>query len=384
MKLFKEKKPRSLLYLGRGGFDLFSTLGGESLRCSFSERAVSRLEVVDPTLLQSEIKAFLQEKKLVAGNLILMLLQDVTFEKKITATETSGEENEVKNFLDEVPFERVGKRLLRQDSEVLLVATNRDLYEGVKRSFEEVGWEVSAVVPLSLFGKDKKADTLSQDEVARVLTTPSLMRSGNFLLEETEVQTHKKSSYRFQNAHLARIQNIIHGKLRLVVFGIVLAVLLGILLVLLMGRGKTESVKRSVISEKGSPVASPSVVSPTVVAQEPESTSSAQIPETNASFERSKLKIKVVNATGVVGQAKKVADELKNLGYTLIETANSRKSDLIETEVIFAPHIPLFVQDEMVGVLKESFVKVIVKQEAIEKGEDIVITTGRTREKEGS
>lgn len=94
------------------------------------------------------------------------------------------------------------------------------------------------------------------------------------------------------------------------------------------------------------------------------------------------LKIQILNGTGTEGEATKVADLLKDAGFTNIETDNADSYDNTTT-IISAKSGALEFAEEMKEALSEDFDSITVDEDLDEDSDfDVVITTGREKTEE--
>ncbi len=94
------------------------------------------------------------------------------------------------------------------------------------------------------------------------------------------------------------------------------------------------------------------------------------------SIQRSEVTIEILNGTGIPKEASFLEGELKNMGYSEIETANAQKQNYTATEVTFDSDLPEEVRTEIIQKLQDLYNKVEVKEYDKEKGKDIRIITG--------
>jgi hypothetical protein len=140
-------RPDTLLYLTRSGFKFFSKNFPKGVALALPHNAVNDLEVVSQDKLKEQIEAFIVENKISPSSAAILLSEEIIFTKNVSL-DKKKEDLEVKEFLDEVPFD--SKELTYQIKpgikNSLVVATNSHLFLALKDVLESKGWRVELVV----------------------------------------------------------------------------------------------------------------------------------------------------------------------------------------------------------------------------------------------
>lgn len=87
------------------------------------------------------------------------------------------------------------------------------------------------------------------------------------------------------------------------------------------------------------------------------------------------VEIKILNGTGVSGEAGYLSGQLKALGYKTIDTGNASSSDATVTEVVFSSSMSSTIVDEITTKLKELY-KSVESSTSNSLSVDVEITTG--------
>lgn len=150
-KLKKEapKRPAGIFYIeSNRGFYYEPTLPSP-IAFDFTPDMVSDLEVTSKKKLDSAIQAFIGNYKIVPKSIIIILSQSVTFEKDFAQGTVQMDVN-IQEFLDLVPFQDYISKQSKLPGKIKVVAANRELCEAVKASFNDLGFAVNGIIPLSL------------------------------------------------------------------------------------------------------------------------------------------------------------------------------------------------------------------------------------------
>ncbi len=361
-----------LLYVRKNKLEVF--LNGKHDEVEFPPKIFQNIEVLDSAGFEKLIGDFLAGFKLNKKKALLLLSGEVTFQKAIPAVDQDKVAVMTQSFLDAVPFDpqNVVLKKLPMGDQILLLATNKEIYEILLKVIGNLNWKLISVAPLSVF-KEKLGqsdDVLDIGSARKVLSDNMLIKLSNFLSNgEGERDSDQAEDEETQKK----------GSPLTVVLIIVFALLI------ISGLG-FEAVKLGVVKNPPpfvkSFVAGDSKKTPEKKVQ-PESSPSATPKPASASGslqgltqQRGKVKIQVLNGSNVAGQAGKVKDQLSALGYQNIETGNTENS-FTYTTLDYLSKVPNGVVDELKKELEKTFTK--VTSEATKSGTfDITITTGKS------
>ncbi|HSW89381.1 MAG TPA: hypothetical protein VLH19_00745 [Patescibacteria group bacterium] len=109
--------------------------------------SVKDLDIVSKDELVGLLTKFIDEHKTHTYHLYILLSPAVVFEKDFPTLPGDEREKQTNQFLDTVPFERVLSRSYSLPSGWKAVATNRDLYDLLRDTFELAGSQMAAVLP---------------------------------------------------------------------------------------------------------------------------------------------------------------------------------------------------------------------------------------------
>jgi hypothetical protein len=275
----------------------------EPLVFNFSPEMISDLEIVNSPELITGLRNFIEQNKIKPGPLVIIVAQSVYFEKNYTGQNPPTPE-EVDSFIDTVPFSTVSSKLFRVISGFKQVVINRDFYESLKSTFEEMGFQVTAVVPGFALGQNaiagftantcriiyRKMDQIFADSMigAKDNINPSLHRKEQEMLES--------------------------HKIVVVVATLLILLICGGLLYLTYGKAPV----RKTVHTKDIPQIALEPTSVPLPTPTPE--------ETTLSMEELKnLSVQILNASGKIGQAASMSAKLKSLGFEKVQIGNNSK-----------------------------------------------------------
>lgn len=336
-----------IVLLTNNSLTLFDAYIGKGKSLGFGEDVVKHLEIVNPSKLREMIKDFTADMS--TQHALLLLSKDVIFQKSLPSSEDNLDVK-AKDFFSKVPFapEKVARKKIEAGGQVYLFSANAEFYKLIIEALVEAGWKISHVVPIGVFPRLQDKSTLSPEEVGEVLDSTDVLDQSNFIDEE-EFVIDKVDTQDVVSSSTSWKKVFLIGFIFLVVVGVI-------------GAGMYWYRMQT-----------PRVTVPTVTPDTQESSPSA-IPF--PTIEKSKLKIQILNGSGVVGQAGKIKDDLLKLGFSSIDTGNSDIVKRAETIASFSANIASQDKSDIQKVLEGIFAKVDLLEAGSSAKYDVQITTG--------
>lgn len=165
-KLMDTKRLRTgILFLDRDRLNIYLPDKKTIITFEFKPEIVRDLEILNREQFYLELKSFIENNKLSPCSLIIILSKNTLFEKDFVAGQGSEEEQKIQaqQFIESVPFEPVASKSIISDKGFRVIVSNEDLFETVSAVFKEIGFTVSVVLPVSLFGDN--ITTLNTDSI---------------------------------------------------------------------------------------------------------------------------------------------------------------------------------------------------------------------------
>lgn len=177
-----------ILFLDRNGFLLFSDSINRVVQFNFPPNVVRDLEIIDHDQLAILIDTFFKQAGLAPFQLVILLSNNLLFEKVFTTPQDEKSQKDLELFMDNLPFEHVGSIIFTQN-ESKFIATNKDLYQGISKSFEKLSCVVAAIVPAFVIGLDinqmvQITPSLASDTYRRAVS----LRQYSFLIDKPKAQ----------------------------------------------------------------------------------------------------------------------------------------------------------------------------------------------------
>lgn len=204
---FSKKQP-ALLYLDVNGFYFYESGTSSVVSMGFLPESVKDMDVINPTTLENQIKAFIEQGKITPCNISIILSPNLIFEKEILVTDVEKQKSEVQHYLENLPFENVASSNLPLEKGIKVSAVNEELFTSLHTAFNKFGSAVENVILYSSLGPDaqminnltpenanlliKKMDKLKQQSLLRQRPKPAATEEQ----KPSETTTKKKQSPR--------------------------------------------------------------------------------------------------------------------------------------------------------------------------------------------
>lgn len=302
----------------------------------FPEGLVKNQEVTDEEKFAQEIAKFIENQKLQKQKGFILLSDNLVFHRSISITDKEKAEEEYKNFINEIPFKNISKIKYFDNNILIAVAAGKSLFLSVKKSLEELGWEITRVVPAVIFGDLINVKDLKFEDMKQIIESKAF-KEVDFLRADTDEEVEKKPEEK--------------KSLYWIFILIILIALLFIALYYFNANKKQTT----------SPLTQPSP-SPNPISTEKPTVS------------RSDLKIKVLNGSGVAGQAGKIQAQLIALGYRNVETGNLGNEEVGSSTLSVNEKVTTLITEEIDTELKK-ILSSVTKEATNSSDFDVVIIT---------
>lgn len=364
--MFLFQKQQLVLFLDKKRLLLLGTSAGEKEELEFTKDEVKEGEVVDKDKFIGSIVNFLAKSSFKKQKVICVLLEDLLHQKTIPFGGKEEIKKEAEEFFKKLhlPEDKRISKTLTDDKNVYLIAANKEFYAFILEAFEDVGWGIKAIVPISVFYKEEdRKKEITHEDASYILESPKLIEVGDLLTEEDKRENKAvlpDINLGIKNSESQKSRSFLLGFVGFIALGIVIGLFLLGVLQFPFGNGGKEQLSKT-------PTISPtSIPTPTVVV---EITPSQELATSAA--------IQILNGTGITGQAAKASGIIKDLGFENIEVDNADTEDASDTIVVFSSQIPEGVQKKIITELEKTFLKVTSSISSDSADFDIVITTGK-------
>lgn len=309
--------------LYRDRLALCSPSSAQPLELKFSDASVKDLEIVNQSELDNQVKVFVAAQKIRPGELIFILSAKIVFEKDLSKIPQAERSIQIQSFLDSVPLSSVSHKIFRVQNTEKLIVINRNLYDGLKRAFETLGFFVSAVVPGVMLG-DIGAQEAMTAETCRVISRRiDFIRANSFLAEE-------------KNFHQKETKFLKKYQLLVVLFFLLAIAGAGLAAFITLRKPAFKPVIKKAVPPVVRPTTKPVLSSPTPAEASP-----------------SALTVQILNSSGTPGLAAKVQQQLTPLGYNNITTGNATASSA-RSFVLFSSRVSSSLRQSLLQLLQIS------------------------------
>lgn len=366
--------PKLLLLLKRHSLEIYYKGSEQVMDVEFRSSALRHLEVASrDEVVKTLVDAF-KSANLKGQKAILALSDHIVFERLIPQEDPGNAQKEIAGFYRDIPLEEehIAKKLIPLKGSILALAANRELYRIIIEVAAEFGWNIKAVIPMTPFAKlDEKAQ-LNAQQVSQILSADKIFKEADFLNENIlapEVIPGEEKKDPEASAQKTRI--IITILISLFLISLIIGSLLYFKIVSLPfnlpGSGSSSTPAASTVTE-----ASKS----SQTGKESTASANTQVASVSAEFNRSEIRIHVLNGSEIAGQANKIKEKLKEIGYENVITGNIESSEASGSSIIYSDGLEGSVKGE-INQLMDSLVEGITKTDEAINEFNAVITLGK-------
>ncbi|OGH14935.1 MAG: hypothetical protein A2860_01890 [Candidatus Levybacteria bacterium RIFCSPHIGHO2_01_FULL_37_33] len=353
-------------YVGSNFLEVFETNSNNQQKLSFSPASIQHSEIVDEKKYSEELQKFIEGLPLKRGKGIIVLSAELVYANDIDIT-GKNEKDEAEKFLTSVPLLRssIATITLRNKNKLRIIAANRKLYEGIVEALKMNNIEIFSVVPVSVFPNRTNNQEFTVQEAKKTTGEKRILQRYNFLQTKDNPQADKGVADTRENLEVEEVgkKSMRKQYVLLAISVILLACAIGYFLLWSKTIPNPWFKKSESLSPKPTSVATPS-------------TTSQPSPTAEPLMDKSTIKIKILNGSGIEGQAGKLSDLLEEAGYNNVSIGNTDNLEQ-RTTIVYNKLLSKDMLDSITEAIKNGFPDPTL-QEASQSAEyDILITTGK-------
>lgn len=183
---FTKKQP-AFIYLDKNGFYFFENGMTQVISLAFLATSVKDMDVINGGSLVTQIKGFIDQYKVTPASITIIFSPNITFEKDLVGLAHEQQEEEIKKFLETVPFDSVLSKEYPIDKGIKVIAGNDDIYMELKMAFEKNASSVDNAVPYQMMGQDQVyIRNLTPDNAIQLLKRLDHLKQVSMLTVEKE------------------------------------------------------------------------------------------------------------------------------------------------------------------------------------------------------
>lgn len=214
-----------IIYLDRNKFDCMMQNQIVPVRYDFPPHTVKDFEVLNKDALYSEIHIFLTTHHISSCSVIIILSNNVIFEKDLSEDKSDQSSDATTLFLERIPYETIMHRTIKFDKKTKIVATNKMYLDLLKDAFEKDQCKVLLMIPEFVVGdliSQKGLDTVAIKKIISKMDSLKQYDLSHLPYVQNSAQSHEEPS--------AMPEKKSHMRLIMLLFVFIL--LIGILVVL--------------------------------------------------------------------------------------------------------------------------------------------------------
>lgn len=375
------KKEDAIILLDRTALSYCTRRNQAPLVWQYPPDAARDLEIISKDQLIAQLTKFIDVSKIPPSNCIILLTDAMLFmrdflptppvlpqpaakgqppvpvPKPLNATEEAAKrEDDIKHFLDTVPFENVAsKNYPVGKGGTRVVAANRDFYEAVEKVFEEKGSTMSAVVPAFLIWKPNTPVALSAGVVSQLFGRMEFLKQQGLSLHYVEVLPQAVAEKQFSMDLKAK------SKPRTFALVGVFVVLLSVFGFMLMSYLKPSTTVNSNANIKPNPALSSPTLTITVPPTIPATPSTSPVSSPSAALNKAAIKIQI-NTSSASAAQRSLRQSLVDQGFTDITSGTQTSSGTAKTLIIFNTTLPTEARDAIFQIVQKQFPSISQQQ----------------------
>ena len=187
-------KNKAIILIHKDRLEYYDEIQSKIFQFLFQPTVFQDLELVDNEQLNTQLKSFISTNKLSPAAIIFLISDSVIFEKLFAGIIPANRDQETQKYLDNIPFEHVGYKIIETPPNFKVLAVNEELYTSIIAILSSVGFDTIGVMPQSGLGQPYgSSPNLTSDLIKYTISHPELMSKHNFHEEEIKHESQSSS-----------------------------------------------------------------------------------------------------------------------------------------------------------------------------------------------
>lgn len=184
----KHYRKTDIILLTPNSFQYYLSDKKNILRSDFNTQVVDDMEIINRDEFNLQIKKFIETNKISPVNLIIILSDNLAFKKELTETITEKKDQEIKDFLDKVPFNNTTYKSDTSGNKEMLYAVNKDFYMSLIDVFEKKGFIIQGLYfAVNIFGASASTIlNITSDVISVIIKKIESIKNENFWRNHTD------------------------------------------------------------------------------------------------------------------------------------------------------------------------------------------------------
>lgn len=185
-----------VLFVRSHQLEIFSLSSAQVFKIDFPDVILKYQEIRNREKFEELVVNLIKKEKLFNKKAIIILSDEIVFEKVIIDSEVAKNPDLIKSIFDEIPltYEELGKKIFVSKSEMKVWGTNQMIFKVIKSIMEANGWNIKAVVPLNAFSKYTNQKELKISAFQEIINDQKYIDKINFLNDDT-IKNRKKNNF---------------------------------------------------------------------------------------------------------------------------------------------------------------------------------------------
>ena len=374
-----------VVYLQKNKMQIFSPFTGSIFELRFGPDMIRDLDVINPALIERQLKAFLASAKIAPCNVIFVLSDSTYFVKdfvlptqqpklaqnEITETVLKKQADE---FIEHVPFDNVVSKMLPLKNGIKVCATNKDFYEAIAIALEHIGFTVTGVIPGLVLGNGISAKPVMDAVMANgILQKTNAVKQYDMLNQQVYQPQIKQDAEEVDEVELEQLQTKKPNKKRLyALVGVFASLLIVLLIVYVQSQTPPTPPKQPAEASSDSSTNPPPVTTAAPIVHEEPTT---PVGSESGSLHASNLTVQILNASSSETAVEILREKLNAYKFKSLTIQSQSAVGSTSTIVSFSANTSQEVRNVVLSEVKKLKSNITV-QDKQEGAYDITIVLG--------
>jgi len=319
------------------------------------------MDIIDSDQFKNLILAFVKTNKIQHCSMLIFFSAQTCFQKEFPQTTPPEEfDKQITAFISNVPFNKVLQMVSTQKKGVnTVIAINRELAYSLRDIFSQLQFDVEMIVPsFALFGDQQPPFNINTAQT--IVKHYSSLSKICFPLTAQESTDSKDDQDKFQKKFEDKKET--KTRLYLMLGGFFILILVLIYMLFFFRKTPTNHNAQN------------TTTAPTSVVQKIKPTNTPIPSPTEIVVAKDNIQIRILNGSGIPGQAELISKRLKASGYKKITLGNAPTQESHNASMVVKPATQTFHREE-INVIMQSLGIPTVIRESDEIEVDVLITT---------
>jgi hypothetical protein len=373
-----------VIYLLKDKFQFYSPYAGRVVEVRFTPEMTRDLDVINSELLENTIKLFVTNSKMSPFNLVIVLSENTYFVKDFLMPQhqkpSANSQPEITlevlqkqaiEFIEHVPFDNVVSKTIPLKDGMRVCATNKDFYEAIVVSFENLGFTVESVIPGLVLGNGLSLrPVMDQTMASMILQKVNSAREYNLLGQKVFQPQTKQETEEVDEIDTDRTQTKKSERKKIYALGGVFFSLVVVLIIVYV-QSQTPPTRPRQPALAANPTAPPAA--PTVQVVATPTPVAGGVDVTPSAADTQNLTVQIVNVSVAPSDAQSLLDQLDTYKFKSVNLEAQNSVQTSQTLISFSPATGQAVRNTVLTEVKKIVSNVSVQEKQLSTADITIV-----------